>query len=67
MSGLLWPEAAERLANSAYLTRERIKAGQVICFASSPMFRAGAVGTTRLFTNAVVFGPGLGTSQPIVP
>jgi hypothetical protein len=67
MSGLLWPEAAERLANSAYLTREQIKAGQVICFAASPMFRAGAVGTTRLFTNAVVFGPGLGASQPIVP
>jgi hypothetical protein len=67
MSGLLWPEAAERIANSAYLARERIRAGQVIYFASSPIFRAGAPGTTRLFMNAVVFAPGLGARQPLIP
>jgi hypothetical protein len=67
MSGLLWPEAAERIANSAYVAREKISSGQVILFASSPMFRAGALGTTRIFENAVVYGPGLGASQPIRP
>ena len=67
MCGLLWPEAAERLANSAYVTRERIGSGQVILFASDPNFRAGALGTRRLFSNAIVLGPGMGASQPIKP
>jgi hypothetical protein len=67
MSGLLWPEAADRLANSAYLTREQIGAGQVILFASDPNFRAATLGTARLFANAAIYGPGMGTSQPIKP
>jgi hypothetical protein len=67
MSGLLWPEAGQRLANSAYLTRERKGAGQVILFAAPPTFRASTLGTTRLFLNAVVYGPGFGSMQPILP
>jgi hypothetical protein len=67
MSGLLWPEAANRLANSAYVTRESIGAGQLILFAASPTYRAAALGTTRIFSNAVVCGPGMGASQPIKP
>lgn len=67
LSGLLWPEAADRLANSAYLTREGVGNGQVILFASSPTFRAGARGTARLFTNAVIYGPGCGASHAIRP
>ena len=67
MAGLLWPEAASRLANAAYVTRESIGAGQLILFASDPTFRAGALGTTRIFANAVVLGPGMGASQPIEP
>jgi hypothetical protein len=67
MSGLLWPEAAERLANSAFVAREAVKNGQVIYFASSPVFRAGALGTQRIFSNAIVCGPGMGTRQPIMP
>ncbi|MFH0981494.1 MAG: M14 family metallopeptidase [Planctomycetota bacterium] len=67
MSGLLWPEAADRLAHSAYVTRERIGSGQVILFASSPTFRAAALGTTRVFANAVVCGPGMGAAHPIRP
>jgi len=39
MSGLLWPEASHRLANAAWVTRERQGRGQVILFASSPTFR----------------------------
>ena len=67
MSGLLWPEAAERLANSAYLTRESLGNGQIILFAADPNFRAATLGSTRLFTNAAIYGPGAGANQPIKP
>ncbi len=67
MSGLLWPEAADRLAHSAFLTRERVGNGQVILFASSPTFRAAALGTQRIMANALVYGPGMGASVPIKP
>jgi hypothetical protein len=67
MSGLLWPEAAQRLASSAYVTRERHGAGQIILFASSPSFRSATLGTQRLLLNALVYGPGMGTTQPIRP
>ncbi len=67
MSGLLWPEAADRIAHTAYASVERVGQGQVIQFASSPTFRAGTKGTMRVFTNAVVLGPGMGASHPIKP
>ena len=65
MSGLLWPEAAQRLANAAYLTRERVGSGQVILFADTPNFRASTLGSARLLMNALVYGPGFGARQPI--
>lgn len=65
LSGLLWPEARERLADSAWLTRESRGAGQVVLFASTPAFRGVQRGSARLFSNAVIYGPGLGASQPI--
>ncbi|WP_394176804.1 M14 family metallopeptidase [Thalassotalea litorea] len=65
MSGLLWPEAAQRIANSAYLTRERKGNGQVILFANSPNFRGATKGTARLLLNAMVYGPGLGSRAPL--
>ncbi|UCB53210.1 MAG: hypothetical protein JSV10_03790 [Candidatus Zixiibacteriota bacterium] len=64
LSGLLWPEARERWANTAYLTRERSGKGQVILFAFQPDFRGYFHGTERLLINALLFGPGLGTSRP---
>jgi hypothetical protein len=67
MAGLLWPEAADRIANSACVTREGIGSGQVILFAADPNFRAATLGTSRVFANAVVSGPGLGASQAIKP
>jgi len=67
LSGLLWPEAAHRLANSAWVTRESLGRGQVILFASPPTFRGAARGTMRIFLNAVVLGPGWGAAQPIRP
>lgn len=67
MSGLLWPEAADRLANAAYVTRESVGAGQLVLFASDPTFRGAALGTSRIFANAIILGPGMGASEPIKP
>jgi hypothetical protein len=67
MSGLLWPEAARRLANAAAVTRERVGSGQIVLFANDPTWRGAAAGTERVFMNAVIYGPGLGASAPILP
>ncbi|MCZ6507223.1 MAG: peptidase, partial [Acidobacteria bacterium] len=67
MSGLLWPEAAARLANSAAVTRERRGNGQVILFANPPTFRASTLGTARLLMNAMIYGPAFGARTPITP
>lgn len=64
LSGLLWPEAAGRIAHSAYALRESIGRGQAILFAANPLFRGYALATRRLFINAVVLGPGMGTRYP---
>lgn len=61
LSGLLWPEARERLARSAYLTREGKGRGQIILFAGEPAFRRGFPATERLLINAILLGPGCGT------
>jgi len=67
MSGLVWPEASQRIANSAYLTREKIGKGQIILFSGEPNFRGSARGTNRLWLNAVVYGSGLGTNPLVNP
>lgn len=64
LSGLLWPEANVRLAGSAYATVESVGSGQVILFAHDPNFRGAWRGTQRLLLNAILLGPGCGTSQP---
>ncbi len=65
MSGLLWPEASQRIANSAYLTRESKGNGQIILFANQPVFRGSTLATNRLLLNALVYGSGLGTKRVI--
>ena len=67
LSGLVWPEASQRIANSAYLTRERLGRGQVILFSGQPNFRGATRGATRLWLNALVYGSGLGTSLIVSP
>jgi len=67
LSGLLWPEAAERIANAAYLVREPLGSGQVILFSGDPVWRGAALGSQRLFANAVVYGPGCGTDTVVTP
>ena len=65
LSGLFWPEVRQRLANTAYATVERVGRGQVILIAGDPFFRGYYEGSGRLLLNAVILGPGMGTSQPV--
>lgn len=62
LSGLLWPEARERWAQTAYLTHESKGKGQIILFAQNPNLRGYFYGTRKMFINAVLFGPGMGSS-----
>jgi len=62
LSGLLWPEARERIENSAAVTLESLGRGQVILFATAPTYRNLTRLSARWFSNAVVYGPGLGAS-----
>ncbi len=66
LGGLLWPEARRRLAGSVWLSQEGLGYGQVILFASDPVFRGSTRATARLFSNAVLLGPGLGAQAPLV-
>jgi hypothetical protein len=63
LSGLLWPEARNRWANTAYVTRESAGKGQIILFAGDPHYRSYFFGTRRIFLNAVFLGPGFGSRQ----
>jgi hypothetical protein len=65
LSGLLWPEARQRWADTAYATVERVGAGQIILFAGDPFFRGYYEGSGRLLLNATILGPGMGTSPRI--
>ena len=66
MSGLVWPEAAQRIANSAYLTRERVGKGQVILFSGEPNFRGSTLEQTDFLLNAVIYGAGLVQVQELL-
>lgn len=61
LGGLLWPEAAARLARTAYAVHEGVGRGQVVLFVSPPAFRRWLRDGDRLLENAVLLGPGLGT------
>jgi len=65
LGGVLWPEAAGRISQTAYLTREGMGRGQMILFAGDPNFRGYFWGTERLFLNAVLLGPGMGVRQGV--
>jgi hypothetical protein len=65
VAGLLWPETAARMAQTAFMTREGLGRGQVILMAMDPFFRGYHHSTKRLFLNAVVLGPGMGTTQTV--
>lgn len=65
VAGLLWPEARERLAHTAYATHERVGRGQVVLLATIPGYRGTVLSSGRLLGNAVVYGPGAGADAPI--
>lgn len=65
LAGLVWPQATVRWAQTAYATRERSGRGQVILFATLPDFRGYFYGSERLLLNALLLGPGMGTSRTI--
>jgi hypothetical protein len=65
ISGLLWPEARERWAETVFASREGYGNGQVILFAVDPNFRGYFHNTERMFLNALFLGPGMGTHQTI--
>ncbi|HXE75730.1 MAG TPA: M14 family metallopeptidase [Candidatus Xenobia bacterium] len=56
LSGFLMPENEKKLAQTAYLVRERQGQGFVILFADSPVFRGFWDSTARLLANAIFFG-----------
>lgn len=62
MSGLLWPEARHRLSHTIAVGREPVGRGQVIAFMGNPYYRAYFHGSARLLANALLLGPGMGTS-----
>ena len=49
------------MSGTAYAVREAVGRGQVILFASAPTFRRWMTESERIFVNAVLMGPGLGT------
>ena len=61
LGGLLWPEAAARMARTGYATREGLGRGQIILFADHPAYRRWMRETERMLANAILYGPGLGT------
>lgn len=65
LSGLLWPEARQRIADTTYATTESVGRGQIILFATDPTFRMWLSCMQRLFLNATLLGPGMGASQPL--
>lgn len=63
VAGFIWPGNTERqLAGTAYAIAEPVGRGQVILFADDPNYRLVWRSTSRLFGNALLLGPTLGTS-----
>ena len=65
LSGLLWPEGRELLAESVYCSREKVGRGQLILFAGDPFFRAYYKDTAQMLINAMLLGPGMGTTAEL--
>jgi hypothetical protein len=57
LTGVVWPEAEERLAGSLLVSVEPAGRGAVVLFAQEPDFRLFWRGTAPLFLNAVLYVP----------
>jgi hypothetical protein len=56
LSGYIAAENEKKVAQTAYVIRERQGRGFVVMFADNPVFRGFWDGTTRLLLNAIFFG-----------
>ncbi|HEU4929785.1 MAG TPA: hypothetical protein VFU38_08140, partial [Candidatus Krumholzibacteria bacterium] len=65
LSGLLWEEARDRWAESVYAAHNSVGSGQVVVFVSTPNFRGYFHAAERLLLNALLLGPGCGTSPRV--
>jgi hypothetical protein len=65
VSGLLWPEARDRWAQTAFATAESKGNGQVLLFAGDPAYRGAHEATQRLLINSILLGPGCGTRHTV--
>ena len=57
VSGLVWDEARDLLAQKAFLMHQPRGEGHVVAFAEDPNYRGYAEATALLFMNAVLLGP----------
>jgi hypothetical protein len=57
VSGLVWPETRNQIAEKAYLVDETLGSGHVILFAEDPNFRASLDSLNRLMLNALFLAP----------
>jgi hypothetical protein len=57
IGGFVHPESLEKVANSAGILLSAAGQGRLILFADNPNFRGVWYGTSKLFLNALFFGP----------
>jgi hypothetical protein len=65
LSGLMWEEARARWGETVYATRDACGDGQAIVFTALPNFRGYYHGAERMLLNALLLGPGFGTSPRV--
>lgn len=63
IDGFITPENLELMSKSASVIVSRIEKGRVVMFADNPNFRGIWYGTNKLFTNALMFGSIIRTSN----
>jgi hypothetical protein len=56
LTGYIWPEVSERLAETPYLWTERVGQGRIIGFTADPNYRDMWRGLYVIFANAVLMG-----------
>jgi len=57
ISGFIWPDTRDQLAEKAYLMHQALGAGHVVAFSEDPAYRAFCDGLDILLFNAIFFGP----------
>ena len=58
VSGFCWPETLELLGRTPYVVYLSEGEGHIVGFTDDPNYRAQSPVSSRLFQNAVFFGPG---------